>query len=175
MGDKKIIHPVFHLSSGKILLPEAYFFMFILFSAATFTWYNVLITNRAKTFRIHWLMGVLVTVKSLSLLAHSMLRVGQIFFGLKITLPIKFLTHLRPPCPHKLLLHRQAGRAARLGGHLLDHPLHQSFSPFLHFSPHRHRLVHRQVHSLRQRAPSLHHRLATSSHRQHRLCHLRVL
>lgn len=60
-----------YLSSGKMLLPEAYFFMFILFSGATFVWYNVLVTNRSKTFRIHWLMGVLITVKSLSLMAHS--------------------------------------------------------------------------------------------------------
>jgi len=67
--DEKNAHS--YLSSGKILLPEAYFFIFILFSAATFVWFNVLMSNRSKTFRIHWLMGVLVLVKSLSLMAHS--------------------------------------------------------------------------------------------------------
>lgn len=59
------------LSAGKMFLPEAYFFMFLLFAGATFAWYNTLVTNRAKTFKIHWLMAVVVTVKSASLLAHS--------------------------------------------------------------------------------------------------------
>lgn len=60
------------LSAGQIPLPEAYFFMFILFAGATFIWFSVVLNSSDKAFKLHWLMGALISVKSVSLLAHAM-------------------------------------------------------------------------------------------------------
>lgn len=60
-----------YLSAGLINMPEAYFLLFIMFSVAACAWYSTLVSNRTKTFRIHWLMAVVITVKCMSLLAHS--------------------------------------------------------------------------------------------------------
>lgn len=61
-----------YLSAGEIPLPEAYFFMFILFAGASFIWFSVVLNNKERAFRLHYLMGALVMVKSFSLLAHAM-------------------------------------------------------------------------------------------------------
>merc|ERR1712004_292998 len=60
------------LSAGDIMLPEAYFFLFILFSGASVFWISVLSSNRKQVLVLHWLMAALVTVKACSLLAHAM-------------------------------------------------------------------------------------------------------
>lgn len=60
-----------YLSAGLINMPEAYFLLFIMYSVAACAWYSTLVSNRTKTFRIHWLMAVVITVKCMSLLAHS--------------------------------------------------------------------------------------------------------
>ena len=54
------------------MLPEAYFFLFILFSGATVFWISVLSSNRKQVLVLHWLMAALVAVKAGSLLAHAM-------------------------------------------------------------------------------------------------------
>jgi len=60
------------LSAGDIMLPEAYFFLFILFSGASVFWISVLTSNRKNVLVLHWLMAALVLVKAGSLLAHAM-------------------------------------------------------------------------------------------------------
>lgn len=61
-----------YLSAGYIMLPEAYFFLFMLFAGATVFWFSILNSNREFALKLHWLMGALVIVKSASLIAHAM-------------------------------------------------------------------------------------------------------
>lgn len=59
------------LSAGEILLPKLYFIMSVVFFTTGCVWIHVLRRKKEETFKIHYLMGLLVFVKSLSLLFHG--------------------------------------------------------------------------------------------------------
>lgn len=59
------------LSAGEILLPKLYFIMSVVFFITGCVWIHVLKRKKEETFKIHYLMGLLVFVKSLSLLFHG--------------------------------------------------------------------------------------------------------
>ncbi|KAI7695675.1 hypothetical protein SSS_05942 [Sarcoptes scabiei] len=59
------------LSAGEIPLPRLYFDLSVVFFIIGIVWFVVLKNRRQETFKIHYLMGVLVFVKAFSLLFHS--------------------------------------------------------------------------------------------------------
>ncbi|XP_064457558.1 protein GPR107-like [Ornithodoros turicata] len=84
------------LSAGEIPLPQVYFLMSISFFAAGCYWIHTLRQRRQDTFKIHYLMGLLVFVKSCSLLFHGV----NFYFISKDGSPIEawavmfYITHL---------------------------------------------------------------------------------
>ena len=60
-----------YLSGGEIPLPELYFFLSLVFAIAGCIWIQVLRSKRHETFQIHYLMALLVFVKSAALLFHG--------------------------------------------------------------------------------------------------------
>lgn len=60
-----------YLSAGEMPLPNLYFLMSLIFLISGCVWIGVLRRKREETFKIHYLMGLLVFLKSLSLLFHG--------------------------------------------------------------------------------------------------------
>ncbi|OTF81715.1 seven transmembrane receptor-like protein [Euroglyphus maynei] len=60
-----------YLSAGKIPLPQLFFALSIIFFIMGTIWFVSIRSRYEETFKIHYLMGVLVFVKALSLLFHS--------------------------------------------------------------------------------------------------------
>ncbi|KAL7647114.1 UNVERIFIED_CONTAM: hypothetical protein RMT77_002372 [Armadillidium vulgare] len=60
-----------YLSAGKIPLPALYFMMSLLFFLSACFWFFLLKKSKEPVFKLHYLMGVLVVIKSLSLLFHG--------------------------------------------------------------------------------------------------------
>ncbi|GFQ87106.1 protein GPR107 [Trichonephila clavata] len=60
-----------YLSAGEMPLPNLYFMMSLIFLVSGFVWIGVLRRKKEETFKIHYLMGLLVFLKSLSLLFHG--------------------------------------------------------------------------------------------------------
>lgn len=60
-----------YLSAGEMPLPALYFMMSLLFFLSGLFWLFILRKSRHPLFKIHYLMGVLVFLKSLSLMFHS--------------------------------------------------------------------------------------------------------
>ncbi|GFT12757.1 protein GPR107 [Trichonephila clavipes] len=60
-----------YLSAGEMPLPNLYFMMSLIFLVSGCVWIGVLRRKREETFKIHYLMGLLVFLKSLSLLFHG--------------------------------------------------------------------------------------------------------
>ncbi|XP_065296276.1 protein GPR107 isoform X2 [Dermacentor albipictus] len=59
------------LSAGEIPLPQVYFLMAVVFFAVGCYWIYLLRQRRQEAYKIHFLMGLLVFVKSCSLLLHG--------------------------------------------------------------------------------------------------------
>lgn len=60
-----------YLSAGDIPLPALYFVMSILFFFSALFWIYILIKSRHPVYKIHYLMGTLVILKSMALLFHG--------------------------------------------------------------------------------------------------------
>uniref|UniRef100_V5H580 Putative g protein-coupled seven transmembrane receptor n=2 Tax=Ixodes ricinus TaxID=34613 RepID=V5H580_IXORI len=60
-----------YLSAGEIPLPQVYFLMSVVFFVVGCYWIYVLRQRRQEAYKIHFLMGLLVFVKSCSLLLHG--------------------------------------------------------------------------------------------------------
>uniref|UniRef100_A0A1W7RAF0 Protein GPR107 n=1 Tax=Hadrurus spadix TaxID=141984 RepID=A0A1W7RAF0_9SCOR len=60
-----------YLSAGEIPLPRLYFTMSFVFFVAGCAWIYALRKKKQESFKIHYLMGLLVFVKSLSLMFHG--------------------------------------------------------------------------------------------------------
>ncbi|KAG8197990.1 hypothetical protein JTE90_029384 [Oedothorax gibbosus] len=60
-----------YLSAGEMPLPNLYFLMSFVFLISGCIWVTVLRKKKEETFKIHYLMGLLVFIKSLSLLFHG--------------------------------------------------------------------------------------------------------
>uniref|UniRef100_A0A2P2HZ52 Protein GPR107-like n=1 Tax=Hirondellea gigas TaxID=1518452 RepID=A0A2P2HZ52_9CRUS len=60
-----------YLSAGEMPLPALYFMMALLFMLSAVFWFFILRKSKQPVFKIHYLMGVLVVMKSLSLLFHA--------------------------------------------------------------------------------------------------------
>ena len=60
-----------YLSAGEMPLPPLYFMLSILFFMSACFWFFLLKKSQEPVFKIHYLMGVLVIIKSLSLLFHG--------------------------------------------------------------------------------------------------------
>ncbi|XP_042895846.1 protein GPR107 [Parasteatoda tepidariorum] len=60
-----------YLSAGEIPLPNLYFMMSFIFLVSGFVWIAVIRKKKEEAFKIHYLMGLLVFLKSLSLLFHG--------------------------------------------------------------------------------------------------------
>ncbi|CAN7989836.1 unnamed protein product, partial [Ixodes pacificus] len=60
-----------YLSAGEIPLPQVYFLVSIVFFVVGCYWIYVLRQRRQEAYKIHFLMGLLVFVKSCSLLLHG--------------------------------------------------------------------------------------------------------
>ncbi|GFS65814.1 protein GPR107 [Nephila pilipes] len=60
-----------YLSAGEMPLPNLYFMMSFVFLISGCVWIGVLRRKKEETFKIHYLMGLLVFLKSLSLLFHG--------------------------------------------------------------------------------------------------------
>ncbi|KAA0203739.1 hypothetical protein HAZT_HAZT004874, partial [Hyalella azteca] len=60
-----------YLSAGEMPLPALYFMMSLLFLLSAAFWFFLLRKSKEPVFKIHYLMGVLVVIKSLSLLFHA--------------------------------------------------------------------------------------------------------
>ncbi|XP_050691342.1 protein GPR107-like [Eriocheir sinensis] len=60
-----------YLSAGEMPLPALYFMMALLFFLSACFWFFLLKKSRDPVFKIHYLMGVLVVIKSFSLLFHG--------------------------------------------------------------------------------------------------------
>ncbi|UYV83398.1 GPR107 [Cordylochernes scorpioides] len=59
------------LSAGEIPLPRLYFMMSLVFLTTCCVWIYVLRKKRDEAFKIHYLMGLLVAIKSASLMFHG--------------------------------------------------------------------------------------------------------
>lgn len=60
-----------YLSAGEMPLPALYFMMSVLFLLSGCFWVFILVKSKHPVFKIHYLMAVLVYLKSLSLLFHA--------------------------------------------------------------------------------------------------------
>lgn len=60
-----------YLSAGEMPLPALYFMMSLLFLLSACFWFFLLKKSKDPVFKIHYLMGVLVFIKSFSLLFHG--------------------------------------------------------------------------------------------------------
>ncbi|KAF6202004.1 hypothetical protein GE061_004400, partial [Apolygus lucorum] len=60
-----------YLSAGEMPLPALYFMMSVLFFLSGCFWIFILVKSKQAVFKIHYLMAVLVYLKSLSLLFHA--------------------------------------------------------------------------------------------------------
>lgn len=60
-----------YLSAGEMPLPALYFMMALLFLLSACFWFFLLKKSKDPVFKIHYLMGVLVVIKSFSLLFHG--------------------------------------------------------------------------------------------------------
>ncbi|KAF2365393.1 Lung seven transmembrane receptor-like [Trinorchestia longiramus] len=60
-----------YLSAGEMPLPALYLMMALLFLLSAAFWFFLLRKSKEPVFKIHYLMGVLVVIKSLSLLFHA--------------------------------------------------------------------------------------------------------
>ncbi|XP_063602592.1 protein GPR107-like isoform X2 [Penaeus indicus] len=60
-----------YLSAGEMPLPALYFMMALLFFLSACFWFFLLKKSKDPVFKIHYLMGVLVIIKSFSLLFHG--------------------------------------------------------------------------------------------------------
>jgi hypothetical protein len=60
-----------YLSATEMPLPVLYFMMSVLYFLSGLFWVYVLRRSKHPVFKIHYLMGVLVFLKSLSLMFHS--------------------------------------------------------------------------------------------------------
>lgn len=60
-----------YLSAGQMPLPQLYFSLAVIFFLLGTVWFYSLSSRNSDTFKIHYLMGVLVFVKALSLMFHS--------------------------------------------------------------------------------------------------------
>lgn len=60
-----------YLSAGEMPLPALYFMMSFLFFLTAIFWVSLLRNSKHPVFKIHYLMGVLVFLKALSLLFHA--------------------------------------------------------------------------------------------------------
>ncbi|CAL4159734.1 unnamed protein product, partial [Meganyctiphanes norvegica] len=60
-----------YLSAGEMPLPALYFMMSLLFFLSACFWFFLLKKSKEPVFKIHYLMGVLVIIKSFSLLFHG--------------------------------------------------------------------------------------------------------
>ncbi|XP_042208199.1 protein GPR107-like [Homarus americanus] len=60
-----------YLSAGEMPLPALYFMMALLFFLSACFWFFLLKKSKDPVFKIHYLMGVLVVIKSFSLLFHG--------------------------------------------------------------------------------------------------------
>ncbi|KAK7070701.1 hypothetical protein SK128_017988 [Halocaridina rubra] len=60
-----------YLSAGQIPLPALHFMMALLFFLSACFWFFLLKKSKDPVFKIHYLMGVLVVIKSFSLLFHG--------------------------------------------------------------------------------------------------------
>ncbi|GIY88892.1 protein GPR107 [Caerostris darwini] len=60
-----------YLSAGEMDLPNLYFWMSFVFFVSGCVWIGVLRKKKEEAFKIHYLMGLLVFLKSLSLLFHG--------------------------------------------------------------------------------------------------------
>ncbi|XP_053677852.1 protein GPR107 [Anopheles nili] len=60
-----------YLSAGEMPLPALYFMMSLLFFLSGLFWVFILCKSKHPLFKIHYLMGVLVFLKSLSLMFHA--------------------------------------------------------------------------------------------------------
>ncbi|KAG1688015.1 Protein GPR107 [Nymphon striatum] len=60
-----------YLSAGEMPLPMLYFCMAVIFFTVGCVWFGVIRKYREDAFKIHYLMGLLVFVKSFSLLFHG--------------------------------------------------------------------------------------------------------
>lgn len=60
-----------YLSAGEMPLPALFFMMALLFMLSAAFWFFLLRKSKEPVFKIHYLMGVLVVIKSLSLLLHA--------------------------------------------------------------------------------------------------------
>ncbi|XP_076060012.1 protein GPR107 isoform X2 [Oratosquilla oratoria] len=61
-----------YLSAGEMPLPALYFMMSILFFLSACFWFFLLRQSKDPVFKIHYLMGVLVVIKSFSLMFHGL-------------------------------------------------------------------------------------------------------
>lgn len=59
------------LSAGEIPLPQLFFALSVIFFILGIIWFYSLQNRASETFKIHYLMGVLVFVKAISLLFHG--------------------------------------------------------------------------------------------------------
>ncbi|MCL4130154.1 UNVERIFIED_CONTAM: hypothetical protein GTU68_014515, partial [Idotea baltica] len=64
-------NPNNYLSAGKIPLPALYFMMSLIFFLSACFWFFILKNSKEPVFKLHYLMGVLVVIKSLSLFFHG--------------------------------------------------------------------------------------------------------
>ena len=60
-----------YLSAGEIPLPQLFFALSVIFFILGVIWFYSLQSRSSETFKIHYLMGVLVFVKAISLLFHG--------------------------------------------------------------------------------------------------------
>ena len=62
-----------YLSAGQIPLPQLFFALAVIFFILGTIWFYSLQNRASETFKIHYLMGVLVFVKAISLLFHGVI------------------------------------------------------------------------------------------------------
>ncbi|XP_054719453.1 protein GPR107-like [Uloborus diversus] len=85
-----------YLSAGEMPLPKLYFFMSVIFFVAGCVWISVLRRKRDEVFKIHYLMAVLVFLKSLSLLFHGINYhiIAQDGYPMEAWAVLYYITHL---------------------------------------------------------------------------------
>lgn len=84
------------LSAGEIPLPQLYFFMSMTFFGTGLVWFMFLRRKKQETFKIHYLMGSLVFVKSLSLLFHGInyYYISRDGYHIQAWAVLYYITHL---------------------------------------------------------------------------------
>lgn len=60
-----------YLSAGDMALPMMYGVISAVFFGVSFLWLNVICHTKDKVFKIHYLMAVMILIKALSVMFHS--------------------------------------------------------------------------------------------------------